>query len=415
MVFTASTEENRNGLFTYYLLEELQKDRGGDKFSVVDTFTPIVESVSKRAAERYGCIQTPTFSGRLEGLIYLPVFKNRLPYTPEIIDLAGTSIPDLQPLLVPELGITDKGKKKIYDDLVALVTNTNRNSNPIPERIVFESACFKLIKQLEEKWNEIFDSVGGDANKIKEAVAMLEGESFQFQMLGSILTVFGSTQQINIYGKYINKILEWEKGRAGLVALIAAPEILVAEIITLIGMVSLANSDLSPFNALVHTSIILDYNKPPQPLYSYEHVFYCDALGGNSTNVHDHMRELFKTYDWLTTLSPNLENKTDDFELQTNFLLVILSVRNEGRLWADFARFYGSRIMPLVHKIKYDSIFQTQISELYEVKKELVKKAVLEAFRKIEQDWTGGTRFWWESIGIKDFYTSEELEKETSS
>lgn len=230
-------------------------------------------------------------------------------------------------------------------------------------------------------------------------------------MLGSVVGVYGSKQQVEIYGKYVSKILEWEKGQAGLVALISVPEVIVAEILTLMGMVALASNNLEPFTTILHSKIIIDYNNPPQSFFTIEGVFYCDGLGGNSTTVHDHMRELFKSYDWLVNLVPELEDKTDDFEIQTNFLRVILSVLNKGRLWADFARFYASRIMPLVHKIKYDLPFQSQLSILLGVEKEEVRKTVNQVFEKIESDWTGGGRFWWQSIDLEDLYTKEELEE----
>lgn len=143
MVFTASKddeeaiedEEKKNGLFTSCLLEELQRERESDKFSVVDTFTPVAETVTKRAKDVYGHIQTPTFNGHLEGIVYLPTFKEKLPYTPEIIDLPlhPETIP--QSILIPELEIGDKKKKKVFDDTLTFVANTSKSLNSIQERI----------------------------------------------------------------------------------------------------------------------------------------------------------------------------------------------------------------------------------------------------------------------------------------
>lgn len=418
LVFTASKddeeaiedEKKRNGLFTSCLLEELQRERNTDKFSVVDTFTPIAEAVVKRAQEVYGVVQTPTFKGRLEGIVYLPTFKNRLPYTPDIIDLPLHPESTPQSILVPELELGDKKMKRVFDNTISFVNATNKGVNPIQERIVFESICSKLLKQLKDKWDVIFSEAGGNVGLIPEAVAKLEGESYQIQLLGSVLSVYGSEKQMEIYGKYISRILEWEKGRAGLVALISVPEAIVAEVITLVGMVSVANNNLKPFADLLRSEVVLDYNNPPQSLSSLESVFYCDGLGGNSTKVHDHMRELFKSYNWLCVLAPELDGTTDDFELQTNFLMVVHSVLNEGRLWADFARFYSSRVMPLVYKIKYDVSFQSQLASLLNVKKEEVRNTVLEAFRHIKNEWKGGGGYWWESIHENDLFTREELE-----
>jgi hypothetical protein len=93
--------ELRNGLFTYYLLHELQREKAGEAFPVLDIFTPISNQVTKRAREKYKHVQTPTLSGRLEGTMTLPVFVKPLRISPQVIspprapELSAASFPSV--------------------------------------------------------------------------------------------------------------------------------------------------------------------------------------------------------------------------------------------------------------------------------------------------------------------------------
>jgi len=91
-IFTASKHdeealedfENKHGLFTYFLLKELQKPRPVNRYPVSEIFDPIANKVLERAKEVYDYTQTPTLNAKLEGSVYLPVFKKT--YTEETSD-----------------------------------------------------------------------------------------------------------------------------------------------------------------------------------------------------------------------------------------------------------------------------------------------------------------------------------------
>lgn len=419
IVFTASKEteesiedpENKNGLFTYFLLQELQKDTGKDKIPIESIFTPISEAVSKRAKEKYSWVQTPTMGGRIEGGLYLPPFRKKITYKPEFI--AVPPISRSGPVSVPilEIQISNKEQQKIINEITELVMNTNSGKNPKYEKIIFERFCFSMLKQAKEEWEQISNGVGGDANKIPDAVAKLEAACFQFILFGNVVAIFGSQQQMSIFARCVSEILNWGEGKAGFIALISTPEIIVAEIISSIGVSCLANEDIAPLKTLLYTDVEQNSGKRPTKIFMHEGIFYCDALGGNSTIVNEHLREVLKSYQWLTDLVPRLEGKIEDFQLQLNFILVILSVLNDGRLWAEFGRFDPSRIMPLIQKLKYNISFSEQLANLWGVDKGKAREAAIKAFKEVTEQWRTGGRHWWESINVEDFLTEEELEE----
>ncbi|MEK7518148.1 MAG: caspase family protein [Patescibacteria group bacterium] len=418
LVFTASKSDekaledpdNQNGLFTYFVLNELQKQRNKDRYPVTDIVTPVIEEVTKRAKSKYNHTQTPTAKINLEGAVYLPICGKPLKIPPTLLhvpkypQLATTTFP------ISVIELSDKQLQKQLNEMVSFVVNGN-NQQGNQQKILFERFCWKMIKQVRSDWDRIFNEVGSDVSKIPNAVVQLEAAAYQLILLGSITSTFGSEEQMKIYSDVVTTILDWEKGRAGLTALIAAPEILPVVIIYTVGVVCLANNNLKPLKILLYTKV-QDSNSDgePLPLFMYNHMHYCDALGGYGSKVADHVRSLLQTYTWLPELSPRLEDKVVNYQLQINFIISILIQSRNERFWPDFGRFYASRIRPLVDKIKYDQDFQKQLASLFEVNAEKIRQVIITNFSKIKQEEFGGG-FFWESITHQALLTKEELEE----
>jgi len=417
LVFTASSKDekaledldNQNGLFTHFVLVELQKQRSKDTYPVTDIVTPVIEEVTKRAKDNFSHTQTPTAKINLEGAVYLPVCKKPLKIAPTLLEvprypqLATSSFP------IPEIELSDKQQQKQLNEIISFVANGNSQQNG-QQKILFERFCWKMIKQVRSEWEKIFSEVGPDATKIPNAVVQLEAAAYQLILLGSVTAVFGSDEQMKIYSDVITTILDWEKGKSGMTALIATPEILPVIIEYTVGMVCLANNNLRPFKILLQTRVQDDNNEgEPLPLYLYNHIHYCDALGGSASKVGDHIRTLLDTYIWLPELSPRLEEKIINYQLQVNFIISMLIQSQNERFWPDFGRFYSNRIKPLIDKLKYDQDFQKQLAILFNVKPEEVRQVIISNFSKIKREEFRGGLFW-ESIRVESFYTREEIE-----
>lgn len=418
LIFTACKDdqlsiedpEYKNGLFTYELFSELQKDREGELYDALHIFSPVAERVEARAKTKWGHDQTPTFSGKVEGKMSFPVFKKRLAITPDIlavpryIELTQASFPTAQ------VEISDKVRERLVNDTLKLVTEAKKDKEF--GDVNYERYCGKVLKKLKERWEELFIENGASVENIPGTVAKLEGESFQFMLLGGITAAFGSTNQMVIYSKYAGSILSWTQNRSGLTALISTPEIVLANIIYLVGVLGLASEKLDPLGILVNTKIddLRDYTAPPRSILSYWHIFYCDALSGYSNKVHDHIREVLNSFDWLPELVPSIEGKVEDFQHQTNLLLCTWMSLTGGRLWPDFARFYPQRVMPLVRKIKYDDAYRKKIASIFGIKDIEVKSVFRDSVAKYQKDGLGGS-YWWQSIEANDFFTDEEKKK----
>lgn len=421
LTFTASKNdekaiedtEYKNGLFTYFLLDELQKGKNNNsQFAVLDIFTPISEQVTKRAKEKYNYTQTPTLNSHIEGNLYLPQFKKKIKITPQVLETPKYPELAVATFPVPELQLDNKEQQKIINDLLKLVVKGRQTQNPI-EEIIFERFCEKLIEKIKDDWEIIFQESNGNIQEIPNAVARLEAASFQFIIIGGVVAVLGSERQMQIYSQNAVEILEMFKDklgnqRAGLVALIAVPEIILTEIIYVVGTLCLARNNLKPLEILMKTQIydLFGGDSPPHSLIFYNYIHYCDAFGSYSDKVNDHIRKVLKNSSWLSELAPKLSIKINDFQLQANFLLVMLTEKFGDRLWADFARWPALRIIPLVNKIKYDLNFRQQIAKMFEVKENEVKGLFMNYITKIMKK--GIDNYWWESITPDDFLTAEE-------
>jgi len=420
LIFSASKEdetaiedpEYQNGLFTYFLLGELQKDRKEDKFPVVEIFTPITEQVTKRAKEKYGHTQTPTLSSHLEGNVFLPRFTKRIKLSPSVLEvprypeLAQAAFP------IPEIQLDDKQQEKLINDIIGLVVRARQQQEPVSE-IAFERFCAKLARKLREDWEKIFTETGGDVSEIPISVAKLEAAAFQFTLLGAVVAVFGSDKQMEVYGENAVEILGWGRHRAGLMALIAAPQIIVVEIIYIVGVLCLARNHLKPFDVLLKTPVYdVDYrDRPPCPLLLERHIHYCRALGGSSTTVNDHIRKILESFGWLAELAPKLGAEVGDFQRQVNFLLVMLTVHSKDYLWPDCARWDSLRVRPLVNRIKYDPKLKKQLGEMFGTKEDKTRQIFMKYLSEIKSRGLGH-EYWWESIGPEDLLTEEERRAE---
>lgn len=420
VVFTACKDtetaiedpEKKNGLFTYALLSELQKSRANSTYPVEEIFTPIMTTVTQRAKDRWNETQTPTVRSHLQGKVTLPVFKNPINIPPTLIkvpqpELTQLSSSNYQP---PRIEVADKVQEDLINKQIALIT-TNKLDNPAEEAI-FERFCWQLVNNSKEEWEKIFLKAGGLIPNIPPAVTELEAASYQLILLGGIVAVFGRKKHMKLYSEAVATILNWEYGKAGLTALIAAPEILLVLIINVVGVLSLARNNLDPLITLLNEPIPYeDSSKKPRSILTHYYIHYCDALGGTATKVGDHVREMLKTYSWIPSLVPKIEGKIEDYQLRVNFLLVMKIFQEGEHLYPDFGRFYSNRLKPLADKITYHEEFQKQLASWFGLDVEQTRQFIINTLEELMRVGLGGGYFW-QSIRPKQLLTEKEIEQQ---
>jgi len=402
ITFTASKEDEeaiedlefQNGLFTYYFLEELQNSSHGENIPILSLHAPVIENVMKRAKEKYSFRQTPTFRGELEGVVYLPLFKKRIRIPPEEIEIP--THPELQEATVPtvEIVIEDEKVKEDVNRLVKLVVGGAGGDEIC--NIEVRRLLVSLIESLRKDYEGIFNEVGDDVSKIPESIAKLESSSYYLQLMGCVISCFGNQKQMESYAGKVGEILRFGERRSGLVALIDMPEIVLVNIVYLIGITCLIFEKLELFGNFLATKIYDAKSSQYIELYKRYDIHYCSSLGGKATTVGDHIQSNLENNNWLISLCPEVEGKKIEYRLYVNFLLGAYCYSHNIKLFPDYGRFYGSRIMPLIARIRDDLTFRHSIggflwkeeSQVVDFLKEYIGNAVYQ-----------GSEFWWHSIG----------------
>jgi len=417
VVFTASKADeealedpdNQNGLFAHFVLHELQKHRTEETYPVADIFTPVTQAVIDRAKNHFSHTQTPTVNVHFEGVVRLPVFKRPLRLSPQILEVPKHPQLTSAVFSAPEIEISDKQLQKVINDMVNLVLPSG-SSTSVTQDIAYERFCWTLIKKLKESCDKQFEAFGSDVSKMPATVAQLEVDSMQLVLLGCVTTLFGENKKMEVYSEVVSDILSWGRGRSGLVALISMPEIILVNIMYVVGVTAIASKNLMPFKTLLYTRVEDSENDgEPLPIFAHNHIHYCDALGGYATKVADHVREVLKSYNWMPELLPRLKDDPTNYQLQVNLLLSMLLSKYGIRLWPDFGRFYSSRVKSIAVKVKYDSEFRRQLAALFEEKPDQIRQVLIDNMTKVRNEGLGGAGFFWESIGPQAFLTEEEI------
>lgn len=411
VTFTACTEDevaiedgaNRHGLFTHFLLKEIQRSRKGDKFSIADIATPIQEAVLGRAKAQYSMVQTPTFSGHLEGPIYLPVFtkpeskSTGASVIPEIAELEQTVFPTTQ------FQFDEADLEKTIKDAINLVVQADTNQIAF---IAYERACWDALQAIKEQWEVVYEAVGSDIKKLPWAVGEMERAAFELHLLSAVTAAFGSEKEMKLLGDCAAEIIKFGEGRSGLVALIAVPEVVLAELVYIVGVSALGRERIWPLGTLLKTPVFDERSGDGNMnmLLHYNHIYYSDSLGRASTKVNEHIRKFLDSSKWLLQLSPRLSGRTQDAQLQVNFLLCMIAAQYHDHLWPDFARFNPEHVRSLAGKIKHDIEYQKQMVGLLGLKTTSeVLPAITEHLQMLHS--RGLDNYWWSSIQPGFFVT----------
>lgn len=369
VTFTASKSDEaaiedielKNGLFTYYFLTELQNESYGDKIGITAVHEPVTANVMKRA-EKHGAVQTPTFSGYLEGNLYLPMCRHKLSIAPMVIEVETEKERPIVRVPVVDINVEDESIAKSLKDIVELVSR-GVSSDSEYNNIALDRYLVQAINELRSKYEEAFVSVGNDASKIPEELAKFEAGSLYVQFMGCAIATFGSESQMVRYIERAGELLHFGREKSGLVALINIPEIVLVDIVYCIGIIALANNRIELLGALLNTKVYDPNRYRYAEFYNHYDIHYARSLGGRATDVGDHVRKMLENNKWLPSLCPQIIGGEIEYQLQVNLLLGMFNYKHKLPLFADYGRFYENRVMPLVARIRDDELFGSRIAK----------------------------------------------------
>ncbi|MFA7708297.1 MAG: caspase family protein, partial [Candidatus Pacearchaeota archaeon] len=417
VVFTASKEDEKsiedlkleNGVFTSFLLEELQGKRDGEKLSITDVVTPITEKVIAYTNKEHHFKQTPTFTGNLKGLLYLPVFKNPLCIKPDVLNMPKSQQVVEEVPVSPKIDTTSIAEEDLVEKITTFVLRTAKNDPQL--KLEFQKFSLEIGKKLLKKWENMSENPPSVVDGVPEVVAQLEAESYHLFILCAAVGAYGNAEQSKLIAEICGDLLKATKDKSGLIAFINIPEVIVAFVEYLLTMTAIITGDFSRLKDYMDSKVYgFRYDREPPNMISLYHTHYADALTGHADKVADYIRKSLNGMGWLKKIHPrlNVENM-DDLQIQANFIIVILRKKTGYHSWPDFGRFYSSRVYPIIEKIKYDESFEKSFADLLAIEPKDLKPELNKIIDKLYSDGLG-SGYWWNSISGEDFLTTKELQ-----
>jgi len=417
IVFTASKDDEEaiedpklgNSVFTSFLLDEFQEKKTGEKFSVTDILTPVSEKVIAYTQKEHHFKQTPTFSGDIQGVLYLPTFKKPLHIKPGVIDTPKSQSVVGETPASPIIDIDPNKEKNLISGTIKFVLRTAK-SDPLL-KLEFEKFALEVGRKLIKKWGEIFKSSGQLVERIPDAVAKMEAESYQLFILSAAVGVYGNQDQAKLIGEICGNLLKTTRDKSGLIALVNVPEVIVLFVEYILAITAQASVDFSKLKTFLSTKIYgMRYDTTPPSMLSMYHTHYADSLGGNADKVADYVRKSLANMEWLKTIHPRMDAEDmTDLQLQANFILVMTRFHYKYHVWPDFGRFYSTRTLPIIEHIKYDTEFIKALAELFHLEVKDLRPKLIEHTEALRARGMGSGYFW-SSIDGDDLLTYQEVQ-----
>lgn len=413
-VFTACKEDERaieladlkHGLFTYYLLEEMSKDRRDDTLPLSDLCHPVINKVIKAASQNKHT-QTPTIKLNASGSVTLPSLKKPKPLKPGIIKVPTQEAGADKPLSPPEIEITDKKTKELINDTLKLIENAGSSKLSM---LAFRSTLSKILDDLKKTYEEL-PKQASTQEELHGMVIELEAQSYQLMVVSACVALTGNEDVLRRYCQSIAQILNWKNGKSGLVAALETPDVIFVAIIYLVTMVSIYTDDYKPLNALLKNYYTDTQRDKLLRVVDAYHIHYADSLGGNAMTVFKHIIELMKKQKWLCELLGLAEEEVKNLVLQSNMLITVISTHLGNDVYPSFGSFYASRVSPLADMIANDAKTQEQMAQLLDCRPDEVCIIFARMFRVFIERMSRG--FFWDSVNYNRFLKEgEELHSE---
>lgn len=396
-VFTACKEDEtaievsdlKHGLFTYYLIEELIKDRQQPDIPLSDIHHP-VNSAVETAAKKYHHTQTPTLQHNSKGSMTIPKLSRPVALRPEIIKVP-TLPSEVAPVVsTPKIDITDKKAQELVDhtlQLVGVASLTKLNT------ISFRSHLNKVLKIVKDAHEEV-PKQAQNLEDLAEYISLLEGKAYQLFVTAAAVGVAADEVIQKVFADEVADILLWKYGKAGLVAAIETSDVIFLLVLYILLICSIYTGDFGSVSKLLRTEIT-DWNSRDRYIKVVEEygIHFADALGGNAQTVLKHVLDLLKEQKWLQELLGVDEEKLTGLILQANMCAVVATIHAGGHAYAAYNDHDVTSLNKLVHQIRTEAQIQSELGVMLGVQASDVPQTFASAVDNLNKN--GNGRWWY--------------------
>lgn len=386
--------EFARGLFTHFFIEELVRERPEGRIDVLSVHTPVTQEVTRRANDKYGLVQTPTFSGNVVGQLYLPVFHPPIQVTPATA--LGSAVGPTASSRPFQLDLDWSAFSEDVRRLVELVSD-NRESSAAWRSHMLDEQFGRSMDAIRASYDAQVPLIGHDPSKVADGLAQLEADAHGLVLLSAVLGTFGTQADMTLLATNLSVLRDWvEHSGSGFVKALHLPQVLLAEAVYVVAVAAIAYDRVQLLSPLLSATVFDTDALAYVPFREFvREAHYCDSLQANAHETGDRLRSYLDSSGWLSEVCPRTRGRLTDLQLQANFLFCAYFYGQKREIFADYGRFHGTRIASLVARLRDDQEYSKVVAELVGKEPDQMPQFLREYMDAASRQ---SQKFWWNSV-----------------
>ena len=265
-------------------------------------------------------------------------------------------------------------------------------------------------KEFRAKWDKLWEEIENKPHRALEGVVTLIMSQQHIVALILAICRLNSNTHFASFKKFLEFISETSADKAGHIIINTVPCVQAGFLYMLACVTSYHFESWAFLSSLLREQFAW-FHFSSRPLYDFgfnhPQFFHSEALNRKASVHHDLFRHLFSQVDMLDVLMVNKE-KLIDIYTQTQMILSLRGAQeyqngNLVLMFADFGRFYESRIQPLFTRIKNERDFALSLSKIFDEEPEQWLRQLTNRFEIIHSNFWGSTNYLWQSLRSYDF------------
>lgn len=260
-------------------------------------------------------------------------------------------------------------------------------------------------QQLRLAWDSTYQSVKDSPQVAADAARNLIREQPSITALALAIARCDAADLFPRFRQMLEFITQMTNATPGYKAVAGVPHVQAGFLYMAASVIALHRESWSLFEKLLTTKFQW-YFHSGRPLFSYgfdhPYFFHSEAMGRNAPTIHDLFRNELGSAE-VTEATGLAGNEAVDAYLQAQMVMCLKAVQlrqagEDVRVWPDFGRFYGGRVLPLFDRAYADNDFAAGLCKAFAETPKLFFERLNSRLGFIPAHFWGGAPYSYESI-----------------
>jgi hypothetical protein len=260
-------------------------------------------------------------------------------------------------------------------------------------------------REFEAAWKDVYGEFGNRPQESESAAQKL----IDRQPLAAALTLgMARTDCVEVFGRYkryLEAVLMSTERLSGYPAVRGIPHVHAGFLYMTAAAMALHWEAWGVFEKLLNSKIEW-YYQSGRAIFSYPfdvpYLFHSEAFGRRADKSHDFFRERLAQPDFAEATQLSGESLLDAYtQAQMLMTLRVMQLREKGesaRIWADFGRFYGERVIRLIDRAYADPEFGEGLLRAFGEDRNTFFSQLNNRLNVIQSDFSKTAQFLYESL-----------------